>query len=155
MTTFRKIAVLLSLIAVFALAVVPAFAQETRTVTVTEEQANEAYWVTNPPRRSVSNIDVDYQPDQVVVTADVTLRRQPTVAVVATLTPSISNGRVYWTVSAVDANGSPVSDTLLAQINAVITSSWRNYIRENAKTGHVTAVEITDSDFIITFGPRQ
>ncbi|MBI5669957.1 MAG: LmeA family phospholipid-binding protein [Chloroflexi bacterium] len=150
MNTYRKIVITITLLALLALAVVPAFAQSA-TVTWTEEDINSSYRVTNPARRSVTNVSVDLQPEQVVVNATVTLRGKTPVDVVTTLTPSISNGRIFWTVTAVTKDGQPVSQDILNQINASITSSWRHYVKEHGRPGRVTAIEITDDTVTITY----
>jgi hypothetical protein len=71
------------------------------------------------------------------------------------LTPSISNGRVYWTVTAVTANGDPVSSDLLAQINASIGASWRNYIRRQMGTGRITAFDVGDTAIVVTVSTNR
>lgn len=53
------------------------------TITITQDQINSSYWVTNPPRRSVTNRGVALGNDVVVLTQTVTL----------------SNGKSYDTVS--------------------------------------------------------
>lgn len=150
MNAFRKTVVTVTLLALLALAVVPVFAQSAASVTWTEEDINNSYRVTNPARRSVTNVSVDLQPGQVVVNATVTLRGKTPVDVVTTLTPSVSNGRIFWTVTAVTKDGQPVSQAILNQINASITSSWRSYVKEHGRPGRVTAIEITD-DVTITY----
>ena len=107
MNAFRRIFIILSVVVVLAALVVPTFAQgttTTRTIIVTEEQINASYWVTNPVRRSVSNVHVDLQAGQVVVSATFTYRRIEPFEGEAVLVPSVENGRVYW--SAVSATGS-------------------------------------------------
>jgi hypothetical protein len=152
MNATRKFITVLSLLAVLMLAVVPTFAQSnTLSVTLTEDDINQSYRVTNPVRRSVGDVSVDLQPGQVVVNATVTLRGKSPVETVTTLTPSISNRRIFWTVEAVTKDGKTVSQDVLRQINASITSSWRNYIKENGRTGHVVALEITEDDLTITY----
>ena len=151
----RKPLFVVLLIAIMAALAVPTFAQETtRTVTRTEAQINSSYRVTNPARRSITNMYVDLQPEQVVITATVTFRRGEPAQTETTLVPTITNGRVYWTVISATVNGQPASADLLAQINASITSSWRNYVRREAPTGRVSAIEITDDDITVTLTSR-
>lgn len=152
MSTVKRITVLV-LIAVLALAAVPALAQSaTATIAVTEQQANQAYLVTNPVNRTVSNVSVDFQPGQVVIEATVTLRRQaPPVDVTGTFVPEVRGGRVYWTATAVTAGGQPVSGRLLVQINNAIAASWRAYIRTQMPAGRVTDVAINDTEMIVSY----
>jgi hypothetical protein len=152
MRTVSRIA-LLAMIAVLALAAAPALAQSdttTRTVRLTEAEANAFYRVTNPILRSMSDVSVDFQPDQVVISATVTLRRQTPVAVSGTFVPEVRNGRIYWTATVATIDGEQVSDSLLRQINQFISAAWRNYIRSTMGVGRVTDVTITDTELTIT-----
>ena len=139
----------LSLIALFvlilgAMAFPTLAADKTKIVTVTlsESDINSSYRVTNPARRSITNVNVDLQPGQVVITATFSAPKTNPIPVSATLVPSVNNGRVTWTVSAATANGKAASADLLAQINASITNSWRNYWK-GKNPGHVTVLTVT------------
>jgi ABC-type phosphate transport system permease subunit len=123
----------------------------TRAITRTEADVNSSYRVTNPARRAVTNVVVDLQPGQVAISATLTYRRA-TYQTVAVYVPSVENGRIYWEVTSVTANGQPASQDLINQLNAAISSSWRNYIRNQAGTGRVQSLVITDSDYTITVG---
>lgn len=154
MRMFRSILIVLSVVVVLVVSALPAFAQETHTVTVTEDQINESYRVTNPIRRSLSNVSIDLQPGQVVQTATYTRRGHEPVELTTTFVPSISNGRIYWSVSSVTADGEAISEDLLNQINASIESSWRRYFREQAKPGRVTGIDISDTEVVVTYTSR-
>lgn len=138
------------LVCMLAVSIAPTFAQEVHTKTITEAEVNEAYAVTNPPRRTITDVYVDLQPGQVVVTATYTVRGKDPVDASVTLVPSITNGRLYWTATAASANGESVSADLLAQINASISSAWRNYVRQQAPVGRLTSIEITDDAITLT-----
>lgn len=153
MKRLSRTLVLMIVLAATLLAALPAAAQESKSKTWTEAQINASYRVTNPARRSISNIHVDLQPGQAVVTATYTRRGQSPVATSTTLVPYIDDGRIYWEVTSVLANGQPASDELIAQINLSIVSAWRNYIRRQAGTGHFTAVTITGGDLTVTYTP--
>jgi hypothetical protein len=122
--------------------VLPTLAAD-KTVSLTETQINDSYRVTNPRNRKITEVHVDLQPGQAVITATFTAPNTKPIPVSVTLVPSLSNGRVYWTVSAATANGQAASSDLLAQINASISSSWRNYWKGKV-TGKVTAFTISD-----------
>ena len=147
----RKWLITLALMAVLAIAVVPALAQTTHTKTVTEDDINDSFRVNNPVRIRVSDLSVDLQAGQVVVTATINRRNADPNIVVTTYVPSLTNGRIYWSVAAKLVNGEPVSQELLDQINASISSSWRNYIKRNLPTGRVTAFEITEDAVTISY----
>lgn len=151
----RKMMISFVVLGVLAVMALPAFAQSgTRSKTVTEDTINSSYRVSNPYRSRVSNISVDLQAGQVVISSTHNFRNA-SVDTVTTITPAVSNGRVTWSVLSATTNGEPVSADLLAQINASIASSWRNYIKGQAGMGRVTSVVITDTDITYTFEARR
>lgn len=144
----------ISLIALFALIIsAMAFptlaAEKTVTVTLTEDEINSSYRVTNPRHRSITDVNVDLQEGQVVISATFIAPKTSSVPVSVTLVPSVSNGRVFWTVSEATANGQPASADLLAQINASISSSWRNYWK-GKYPGYVTSLTVSDDEITWT-----
>ncbi|MDX2141110.1 MAG: hypothetical protein SF123_23710 [Chloroflexota bacterium] len=153
MKQFARILVAVVALVVLALPFAVVSAQNTRTVVTTEEDINDSYRVTNPARRSVSNVYVDLQPNQVVVSATITYRRV-TYATVSTWTPSVVNGRLTWTLVSVTGNGQPASQDLINQVNASIATSWRNYWADRAGTGRLQSIVITDNDITMTFAGR-
>lgn len=146
----RKLSLIALLVLILGAMAFPTLAADkTVTVTLTESEINSSYRVTNPRHRSISAVNVDLQPGQVVITATFTAPKTSPIPVSVTLVPSVSNGRVFWTVSAATANGQPASADLLAQINASITSSWRNYWK-GKNPGYVTALTISDDSMTWT-----
>jgi hypothetical protein len=123
-----------------------------RTRVITEAQINESYRVTNPARRAISNVVVDLQPGQVVISSTHTYPNT-TYDVVSVWTPTISNGRITWQASSITANGQPASQELIDQVNTSILTSWRNYWR-NQTTGRVQSIVISDTDITITRAGR-
>lgn len=162
MKTMLKTGIIITLafaiVAVFALPASSAFAQEntgtTRTVTLTEQQINQSYRVTNPLRRSLSNVSVDTQVGQVVVSATVTFQRTEPAQTVTTLIPTVSNGRVTWSATSAVVNDVELTEQQLQQLNNAIASSWRNFIKSKLGTGRLISLEITDTEIIYTIGPR-
>lgn len=149
MRTFAKLVsgvVLLCALAVFAQ---PTFAA-TRTKTLTESTINASYHVTNPKPRQISEMSVDLQPGQVVFNFVWTTRAKKASPVVATLTPSVTDGKVTWTLTSMTVNGEPISADLQTQINTRISSSWAKYIRGKAGAATVTDLTITDTDITWT-----
>lgn len=152
MYTARRALTALIVLCALALAAAPAFAQTNaaRTLTFTEQDINAAFRVTNPPRRTVTNVHVDLQPGQVLISATLTYRGRAPMQVTATYVPSITSGRVYWSVSAATVNGKPASQELLQQINLSISASWRSYFRHQLPPGRVTAIDITEDAITVT-----
>ena len=125
------------------------------TVTITEAQINSSFRVTNPVYRRLTNVRVDLQPGQAVVSATLTVRapRGQTTTVyqtVSTWIPSIVNGRVSWTLSSATVNGSPASSQLVSQINAAVGASWRTYWRSQ-HPGRATAITVDDNQVVVTY----
>ncbi len=156
MNRFPKLIALLVTIFALLLVVAPTLADDSAvTRTITEQQINESYRVTNPARRAVSDRLVDLQPGQVVVNEIVTRRGQEPVAVVVVYTPSVQNGRLFWTTVSVTRDGQPASQDIIDQINNHRQSSWRNYWRLNGPEGRVQSVTISDTEIVITLSARS
>jgi len=146
----RKFSLVAVLMVVLAAMAFPTLAAEkTVTVTLTESDINSSYRVTNPRNRTITGVNVDLQAGQVVITATFTAPKTSAIPVSVTLVPSVSSGRVYWTVSSATANGQAASSDLLTQINASITSSWRNYIKGKTP-GKITSFTVSDSSLTWT-----
>lgn len=148
--------VLLSLLVltVAAMSVVvaaPVNAQTARAMTITEQQINSSFRVTNPYRWTVTSIVVDLRPGQAIVTYNFRYRNGQTATTETIIVPSVTDGRIYWNVTSRSRNGQPVSADVLAQINASINSSWRVWFRGKLPTGKVTGVIITDTDITISY----
>jgi len=154
MNTIRKSLIIVIVLAALALFAVPTFAAVTKTVTLTETQVNDSYWVTNPAWRAVSDRSVDFQSGQVVVSETITPRRGDSVAVTITYVPSISNGRIIWTATAMTRDGDPVSDDLLGQINDHMSSSWARFWKEHRQPGRVTAIAVSEDAITVTLTSR-
>jgi hypothetical protein len=142
-------------LALFAVMAVPTLAAVTKIVTLTETQINDTYWVTNPSWRAVTDRSVDLQVGQVVVSETITPRYGDPITVSATYTPEISNGRIIWTATARTSNGDPVSDELVAQINANMSSSWARFLKETKQVGRVTAIDISEDAITVTLTSRR
>ncbi|MCB9436842.1 MAG: hypothetical protein H6673_07575 [Anaerolineales bacterium] len=152
MRTIKRSLIVASLVALLLVGVLPVAAQsQPRTLTITENQINSSYRITNNPRRSISDLRVDLQPSQAVIYATLTVPNQDPYSTQTTLVPQITDGRVFWSATAVLVNGQPASDEVLAQINAIIVASWRYYIKEQAGTGYVTRLVITETDMTYTY----
>lgn len=152
----RKSMLALVVIALLAAFAMPAFAQNvvTTTVTVTEQQINQSYRVTNSPRRSVSSVVVDLQPGAVVISATWTFPRQEPISTVSTLVPSVSNGRLTWTITSATINGQAASQDIINQVNSAIGSTWRSFFRRYLPAGRLTGITITDTDVVLTLTGR-
>lgn len=155
MKSVHKISLALLVVAILSVLVAPTFAQSqtqrTVTITVTEEEINTSFRITNPARVTISNKSVDLQAGQVVVTATYTPRRSTaSYTVQTTLVPTLSNGRVTWTATSIVVNGSNVTDQQLTNANNAVASAWRRLSQGQVGSGNITALTITDTDITYT-----
>jgi hypothetical protein len=146
----RKFSLIALLVVVLGVMAFPTLAAEkVVTITLTESDINSSFRVTNPRLRTITNVNVDLQPGQVVITATFTAPKTSPIPVSATLVPSVSNGRVTWTVLSATANGKAASADLLTQINASISTAWRNYWK-GKHPGYVTSLTVSDDSITWT-----
>lgn len=150
MNKFSRFLVVGFVLSMMAVLVIPAAAQaRTRTWTATEDQINSSYRVTNPARRSISEVSVDLQPGQIVVSSTHTYPRNLVYAVETTFVPTVSNGRITWSVTSVLVDGEALPADVQQQINDWLGASWRNYLK-GKYTERVQSIEITDTEIIVT-----
>jgi hypothetical protein len=131
----------------------------TRTITITEDDINASFRITNPVHRQFSDLAVDLvAPDTAVMTGVYTIRtlRSGTVSYdfAATYTLSLTNGRIFVSLDDLTINGGAASQSLINQINTQINASWLRYI-QNEIPGRITAFEVTDRALIITYAARS
>lgn len=147
-------AIVIAILAVFA---VPAFAQQATTnttVIITEDEINSSFRVTNNRNRNVTDINIDLQPSQAVVSFNVTYRGGSPIPVNVTLTPNVLNSRMNWTASAAAVNGSSLTTEQINSLNQAISASWRSLLREYGQPGRVTSVGVDDSNLTIEYARR-
>jgi hypothetical protein len=152
----RFLMLFILLMAALVLPLVVSAQGQNRTFTVTEDEINSSFRVTNSARQRVSDMSVDLQADQVSLSYTYTTRGQrgqgtTSYSVNSVYVPTVTNGRITWTVSSVTVDGQPASEDLTRQINSSIQSSWRNYLRQQHGTGRVSSVTITDTDLTLVF----
>lgn len=156
----RILSGMLSLLAVAALVatiIMPALsvkAQNTITITISETEIND-YILPARYRRWVSSWNVDLQPGQAVVTAQLIYARK-TYDTVSTWTPKVVNGRLEWTLVSGTSNGTPLTPEQVTLINNSARRALRDavelYIREKVRgTYTITSVTVSDSE-ITTVG---
>jgi len=147
---------LLSLLALALVLVVPTVAaQESRSVTLTEDQINSSFRVT-APRLRVENVNVDLQPGQVVINGTITpLRTENSYAATVTLVPTVDTGIITWTVTQVMVDGQDATEAQIAQINSALVNSWRRYIKETYSAGRVQSLAIDELTLTISLGEPQ
>jgi hypothetical protein len=104
----------------------------TATVSFTEAELNAAYRVVNPRRQKISNVFVDIQEGQVVVTSTVTPEtgnRSPVrlaVTYVPKLVQTSLRTRLEWDVTQVTVDGTPTSGSTYASIRNAYSTALRN-----------------------------
>lgn len=155
---FKRLSFTLVVIAVLAAIVMP-FAsvsaqEETRTVEITEDQVNSSFRVTNPWRRSLSNISVDLQDGQAAVSGTYT-RRAGSVNFVATYVPSVENGDIFWTLVDLQVDGAAVPQSTLDALNNSLARELRRTVKEYYEFVTVTDIQIGGDVATITYIPRR
>lgn len=102
---FSLIALLVLIVGAMAFPTLAADKTKTVTVSLSESDINSSFRVTNPRLRTITDVKVDLQPGQVVIRATYTTPKTSPIPVSVTLAPTVSNGRVTWTVLSATANG--------------------------------------------------
>jgi hypothetical protein len=132
--------------------------QRSVTITLTEADVNSAYRVTQPLRRSVSNVVIDLQTNAVQISYTYTPRprrgTQPApINFVALYTPAIVDFRLTWTLTSATANGAPATESQIGTINSVV-GNWRTFVNSYLPnpTGRVQNVTITDTQISVVYG---
>ena len=146
---FSLIALLVLIVGAMAFPTLAADKTKTVTVSLSESDINSSFRVTNPRLRTITDVKVDLQPGQVGIGGTYTTPKTSPIPVSVTLAPTVSNGRVTWTVLSATANGKTASAELLTQINASISTSWRNYWK-GKHPGFVTSLTVSDDSITWT-----
>lgn len=159
-----KITKIVSLVVLLAMSVVllggsatPASAAtETKTLTITEAEINAAYRVTNPRRRSITNVSVDLQEGQVAINATITFPEKGPYNTVTVITPVLRGGALYWKLASATVNGKPVPPEVLAVINSSIFFKWQQtvqaiLVRRIVRSFKVNTVTITADAITIEY----
>lgn len=136
--------------------------QASATLTISEAEINQSFWVTNPANRHISSVYVDLQSangGQVTISALYTWRpargTTRTARLVVTYVPQITNGRLTWRVTAATADGKPATPEQVAQINLYLSTTWYRWVQAHAPAGVLTGVAISDSEITFTYTPRR
>lgn len=149
----KKISFLVILVTVLAFPLSVLAAQNT--LTVTESQINGAYRVSNPARRTVSEVFVDLQDGQATITGTVTLRgKQPAsvhVVVVPKLVTSGSRTLIDWTVTSFTVNGKAGSGEYIEARNAFTSALRRAISSQLGRRYSVQSVVIADDTITVTY----
>ncbi len=133
---WKKSVLLLALLALIAIPLSASAApvsQNTRTVTITEQQINDALRVTNPRRTTISNVVVDLQEGQATITATITLRNSQPASAAVVVTPKLttigSRTLIEWDITSFTINGKSGSGEYTAARNA-LTSALRQAVSQ-------------------------
>lgn len=125
----------------------------TKTITITQDQINASYRVTNPVNRAITNVSVTVEQGQISVAATVTKRGEQPVATVSIWQPVIRYGLIDWKFVSATANGQPVTPELkqiLIRLHEVALRNFvRSAIRHNA-AAHIFVTNVTLTPGLIT-----
>jgi hypothetical protein len=126
-------------------------AQADATVTMTEAELNTALRAVVDP--TVSSLNADLQPGQVVFSWVSTAENGAALNLTATLVPELSGGMVTWNVTSVTINGVAQEDSSAATGNE-IARSWQRAFSRAASQGTVTDLTITNDLMSVTVSYR-
>jgi hypothetical protein len=150
---FRTLLSLL-LVALLFVGTLPAVAQQTTTIVITEAQIKSSYAVAVSPALRITEEKVDLQVGQIVISATLVPQSGALLKTVTTLKPNVTDGYLNWVVIQVLVNGEEATDALSDQINTALLKPWRAYAR--TLTGQtVTKVDITETTLTITVTSTQ
>lgn len=132
-----------------------------RTITLTEDDINSSFRVTNPARAAWTNVSVDLQSPNVSVVNGTYTIRAPRGAgttsydVSAAYSARVENGRIFWTLNSIVVDGqTSVSQAVIDQINANVYASWQSFVRRQVP-GVVTNLTISETEMIIEITSRS
>ena len=155
MKTFRHLLLVGLVLSALALPLLSVSAQEaeaTKTVTVTEAELNRLYVVSNPIRRSVTEVSFDIQDGQVVFAATVTAPQRDPWALVATYTADVADGHIVWTLHSLTVNGSPATDEQMQDFSVarLLAHPFWHYYVERFVYPRFTISDISIGSDVIT-----
>ncbi len=128
----------------------PVFDLGAGSLVVTEEYINNAYQVTHPGGYRISDVVVDLQPGQVVITANLNLNDGRVLVEQATFVPSVQNGVIVWTITQVTLDGEALDAETIARFNEEAAAGWLSVlVWEQVSTNRITNVIVTDTEIEI------
>jgi carbon monoxide dehydrogenase subunit G len=118
----------------------------TTTLTILESNVNDAINVEAP----LTNLSVDFQPNQIVINATATGRNNGTISASATVVPTLdnANGDVEWTVTSFTVTGTNTQRTI-NRIEDSVYNTWQRYWTLQVNRWDVSSISITDTQLIV------
>ncbi|GEM_PF-3239842 len=160
MKTFKLASVLAIIITILGLLALPLSAVNaatvTKTITITQDQINSSYRVTNPRNRKVSNVSVTIEDGQVSIAATITQRGQQPVDTVSVWKPVLLRGVVYWKLDSATIGGKPATKAMQNLLLVLHRITLRNLVWQLIRRGlasrvyRVTNVTLTPGTVSIT-----
>src|SRR5260221_6995528 len=122
----------------------------TKTFTITQDQINASYRVTNPRDRAVSNVSVTVEQEQVRIAATFTKPGQTPVNTISIWQPVVRYGLLDWKFMSATANGQPVTPDLKAIVIRIHHVALLNTVR--ALVRHASPVRTSITNVTLTPG---
>lgn len=124
----------------------------TATYTLTETEVNDALKAfTN---ETVSNLFVDMQPEQLLITASGPGNNGQPYAVTVALVPTFENGRITWSIDSMTYNSIVIDRSHLAANSQVTDTLTRELDSSNRQSARVTDFTMTDTEMSMTVNYR-
>ena len=122
-----------------------------QSVTISEETINATWYeISSYPR--VEDIEVDLQPNQVVIKGRLTPLGDMAYDAKITLTPIVMRGIVTWKDEEIMVEPfNPLAEQR-TQVKTAFLDSWTNFVKSHYGEKWITAVTITDTEIIYSLG---
>jgi hypothetical protein len=130
------------------------FIQNNRAMVITEEYINNSLQVRSPIDYRISNVVVDLQPDQVVITAYLNLPSGKVLTEQATFAATIDDGSIVWTVTSTTLDGTPLDTAIIDRFNDLPTNWLGLGMWEDFSLYDIGEITITDTQIEISGHPR-
>lgn len=120
-------------------------------MTLAESYVNALPGVVNPDNPALSDLAVDFQPGQLTLTGTRTPQDGDPAPFSLTMVPTIQNGLLTWTVTALLVDGTASDAQAIGQMNDDIAGSWRMFFNGIYRSGNFADIAITDTALTLTW----
>jgi hypothetical protein len=121
---------------------------------ITEDFINQSFRVTHPQSYTITGVHVDLQPGQAVISANLNLSSGKVLAEQVTFMPTVSDGVLFWIVSAATLDGQSLDPAIIARYNDAVTAFWSSAVWSQVADYAVTRVTITDTEIDVAIVKR-
>lgn len=99
--------------------------------------------------RGISNLTLDCQSNQVVITGNYSYRGT-TYSIQAIFVPALAEGKVTWTLTSLTSNGGAVPAEISARVQTAITNAYQAFWNSRVGRVSVTAISVSEEAVLWT-----